>query len=145
MNLEEETDMQIKVEMCENDPQEAGSSFSTTPKEQITLSNTDEDIRSIILSRRYGFLQPNATTLEPGQAYLHFQTDDKYVNQGKCYYNNKQGTYYIKNKKPGNPGRQRKTDETVFMEIERYDGDTGHNEIQIFITGILNDKIANKL
>ena len=131
--------MQIKMEMCEDDPPETTNTFSSTPKEQITLSNTDEDIRSIILSKRYGYLQPEATTLEVGNAYLHFQTDDKYVNQGKCYYNNKHRTYYIKNKKPGMPGRTRKTDETVFMEIERFDGNTGHNEIQMFIKG--NNKI----
>lgn len=80
---------------------------------------------------RYGVVNPDAMSIEPGQIHLHMRTDTKKVNQGRCYFNMDSRTYFVKSKSKG----KTEVEESVIIEVERYSGKAGDSSVEFYLTG----------
>ena len=83
-----------------------------------------------MLKNEYGHVQKGAENLEPNDVYVYFKTDDRPVNQGKCFYNYDQNIYYITARR----SNRNESQETVLVTLERGNNDT-RDEITFYVSG----------
>lgn len=133
--------MPMVVKLEENDAEpvykssegESKCAKNLVPKDLTILTNDDEDMRVNVLVERYGHIKRSAHILKPGDVTLHMKIDAQTINQGKCFYNPVQDTYFVRAKRNVNARKQK--DDRIFMEIEKYEETANYKSITFFITG----------
>ena len=133
--------MPMVIKLEENDMPDHGPngiepkiSTNHAPKDIQNLTNDDEELRVNVLIERYGHIKREAHRMNPGDAVLHMKVDSQTINQGKCFYNPIQDTYFVRAKRNVNARKQK--DDRIFMEIEKYEEFPKYRSIIFYVTGI---------
>ena len=88
----------------------------------------EKEERKKFLMERYGVLNPASMKMGPGQLQLHFRTDARVYNGGRCYFNVDNKAYYIRS-------RKKDEDAGVLVELERYSGSEGDQSVEFYLSG----------
>ena len=126
--------MTIKLENESDDDYTDSLDESTNKKEKEDKWDNEVLDRMDMLKARFGIVRPGTEELHPDSFFHHWKVDDKIVNQGQCYFNDKLHTYYVRPREP-RPHKRLSHMDTIYFEIERENINTGHDSISFYMTG----------
>ena len=102
-----------------------------TEAENETANEVEQMARKRNLIGKFGIIRRDAQTLIENGATIHFKTDNKPINQGKCFYNHDMDTFYCAPRKSVRNEHQ----DMIICEVERANPAIKHEEIIFYVTG----------
>ena len=90
-----------------------------------------------MLKEQYGHFEPGDDVLNTSKYHLHVKIDNRPINQGLCFLNNDQNTYYMSCRKNYQPNQLPK--EIITMVLEKSVLQLAHTHVEFFLTGIFHN------